>query len=251
MAAAKLRVGALASGGGTNLQAIMDAAADGSLDAEIRLVISNNSRSGALKRARAAGIPTAHLSAATHPDPDALDAAIADALANHGVDLIALAGYMKKLGARTLALFPNRVVNVHPSLLPKYGGRGMYGERVHAAVLAAGESETGVTVHLVNGEYDSGMILAQERVSVLEGDTPSTLAARVLEREHDVYPQTLQRIASGEMVLPQDAAGTLLDFWRSPWSRHLGDAGLANQARHPKSRTNSSQRIPSPFTGEG
>ena len=205
MAAAKLRVGALASGGGTNLQAIIDAITDGSLDAEIRLVISNNSRSGALKRARAAGIPTAHLSAATHPDPDALDSAIADALANRGVDLIALAGYMKKLGPRTLARFPNRIVNVHPSLLPKYGGRGMYGERVHAAVLAAGERETGVTVHIANGEYDSGMILVQERVPVLEGDTPSTLAARVLEREHVIYPQTLQRIALGEIVLPQDA----------------------------------------------
>ena len=202
---ATLRIGALASGGGTNLQAIIDAIADGSLDAEIRLVISNNSRSAALTRARASGIPTAHLSAATHPNPDALDAAIADALTNRGVRLVALAGYMKKLGPRTLARFPNRVLNVHPSLLPKHGGRGMYGERVHAAVLAAGERETGVTVHIANGEYDEGTILAQSRVPVMEGDTPSTLAARVLDLEHVIYPQTLRRIAAGEIFLTQDA----------------------------------------------
>ena len=202
---AKLLIGALASGGGTNLQAIMDAIADGSLDAEIRLVISNNSRSAALRRARAAGIPTAHLSAATHPTPDALDAAIADALTSRGVRLVALAGYMKKLGPKTLSRFPNRVLNIHPSLLPKHGGRGMYGERVHAAVLASGERETGVTVHIANGEYDEGEILAKESVPVMDGDTPSTLAARVLEREHVVYPQTLRRIAMGEIVLGGDA----------------------------------------------
>ena len=196
-----LPIGALASGGGTNLQAIMDAIADGRLDSEIRVVISNNSRSGAMRRARAAGIPTAHLSGAAHPDPDALDAAIADELANRGVRLVALAGYMKKLGPQTLARFPNRVVNVHPSLLPKYGGRGMRGERVHAAVLAAGERETGVTVHLANAEYDSGAIIAQERVPVLPGDSPHTLAARVLEREHALYPRTLQRVAAGEIDL--------------------------------------------------
>ena len=197
----KFPIGVLASGGGTNLQAIMDAIAGGRLDAEIRVVISNNSRALALKRARAAGIPTVHLSGATHPDPDALDAAIADALANRGVRLVALAGYMKMLGPRTLARFRNRVINIHPALLPKFGGRGMYGERVHAAVLAAGERETGVTVHLANGEYDSGAIIAQERVPVLAGDAPSALAARVLEREHAVYPQTIQRIAAGEIDL--------------------------------------------------
>ena len=131
----------------------------------------------------------------------ALDAATADALTNRGVQIVALAGYMKKLGPRTLARFRNRVVNVHPSLLPKYGGRGMYGERVHAAVLAARERETGVTVHIANGEYDEGAILAQESVPVMDGDTPSTLAARVLEREHVIYPETLRRIAMGEVVL--------------------------------------------------
>lgn len=198
---ARLRIGLLASGGGTNLQAIMDAIAEGRLDAEIVLAVSNNSRSGAIRRAQAAGIPTAHLSGATHPDPDALDAAMADALANRGAELVALAGYMKMLGPRTLARFRNRVLNVHPSLLPKFGGRGMYGERVHAAVLAAGERETGVTVHLADGEYDRGAIVAQSRVPVLPDDTPASLAARVLEREHVFYPQTLIGVADGEIDL--------------------------------------------------
>ena len=195
---ARLRIGVLASGGGSNLQAIIDAVADGRLDAEIVLVISNNSRSTALKRARDAGIPATHISGATHPDPDA---AIADALANRGVELAALAGYMKKLGARALGRFPNRVVNIHPALLPKFGGRGMYGGRVHAAVLAAGERETGVTVHLANGEYDRGPIIAQSRLPVFADDTPETLAARVLEREHVFYPEILRRIADGEIDL--------------------------------------------------
>ena len=198
---ARLRIGALASGGGSNLQAVIDAIADGRLDAEIVLAISNNSRSPALERARAAGIPAAHLSGATHPDPDALDAAIADALANRGVRLVAMAGYMKKLGPRTLGRFPNRVVNIHPSLLPKFGGRGMYGGRVHAAVLAAGERETGVTVHLANGEYDRGPVIAQSKLPVRADDTPATLAARVLEREHLFYPEILRRVADGEIDL--------------------------------------------------
>ena len=197
----KLPVGVIASHGGTNLQAIIDACADGSLDAQIRVVISNNSRSLALERARRAQIPTAHLSAVTHPDPTCLDAAIADALISHGVELVALAGYMKKLGPKTLRQYRNRVLNVHPALLPKFGGRGMYGERVHSAVLASGERISGVSVHLVDEEYDQGPVVAQTQVPVLPDDTPDTLATRVLEREHILYPQTIQRIASAQINL--------------------------------------------------
>ena len=198
---AKLPIGVIASHGGTNLQAIIDACADGTLDAEIRVVISNNSRSLALERARQAHIPTAHLSSVTHPDPNSLDAAIADALTTRGVELVALAGYMRKLGPETLRRFRNRILNVHPALLPKFGGQGMYGERVHSAVLAAGERVSGVSVHLVDEEYDRGPVIAQAEVAVLPGDTPDTLAARVLEQEHFLYPQTIQRIASGEIDL--------------------------------------------------
>ena len=108
---------------------------------------------------------------------------------------------MRKLGSKTLRRYRNRILNIHPALLPKFGGQGMYGERVHAAVLAAGESVSGVSVHLVDEEYDRGPVIAQIEVPVLPGDTPETLAARILEQEHALYPQTIQRIASGELKL--------------------------------------------------
>ena len=191
----------LASHGGTNLQAIIDSCRSGAIDGEVRVVISNNSRSLALERARRANIPACHLSGSAHPDPDRLDEAIAETLQRHGVQLVALAGYMKMLGPRTLDAYRNRILNVHPALLPKFGGRGMYGERVHEAVLASGDSVTGVTVHLVDEEYDHGPIVTQTQVPVLPGDTPDTLAARVLEQEHVLYPSTIQRIAAGEIDL--------------------------------------------------
>ena len=197
----KLPIGVIASHGGTNLQAIIDACANGSLHAEIRLVISNNSRAFALERARRARIPTAHLSSATHPNPDALDNAITQAMREHGVQIIALAGYMKKLGPRTLSEYENRILNIHPSLLPKFGGPGMYGHKVHAAVLAVGETESGATVHLVTAEYDQGPILAQAKVPVHPNDTPQTLAARILPHEHHLYPQTLQSLATNQTRL--------------------------------------------------
>ena len=197
----KLALGVLASHGGTNLQAIIDSCHNGAIDAVVRVVISNNSGAMALERARRADIPTAHLSSATHPDPDSLDEAIAGTLQRHGVQVVALAGYMKMLGPRTLGAYRNRILNVHPALLPRFGGQGMYGERVHRAVLESGDSVSGVTVHLVDEEYDRGPVVAQAEVPVLPGDTPDTLAARVLEQEHILYPQTIQRIATGELDL--------------------------------------------------
>ena len=196
-----LALGFLASHGGSNVQAILDAIARGDLPAEARVLISNNSQARVLERARAAGVPTAHLSSHTHPDADALDQAIADTLLGHGVELVVLAGYMRKIGPRVLAAYPNRIVNIHPALLPDFGGPGMYGMHVHQAVIAAGASQSGATVHLVNGEYDRGPILAQGRVPVMPGDTPETLQARVLETEHTLYTDTLRRIALGELEL--------------------------------------------------
>ena len=197
-----LRLGFLASHGGSNLQAILDAIDAGTLPAQAAVVICNNSTEAALGRAAAKGIPALHLSSKTHPDPDALDRAILAALQENAVNLVVLAGYMKKLGPRTLAAYTRRVLNVHPALLPKYGGRGMYGMRVHTAVVAAKEKESGATVHLVTDEYDEGPALAQARVPVLPGDTPEALAARVLEQEHRLYPDVLRRIAIGEITLP-------------------------------------------------
>ena len=190
------------------MQAVIDACRDGRLCAEPRVVISNNSRSGALRRAADAGIPHYHVSAVTHPDDDARDRAIVDILERHGVDLVVLGGYMKKLGPVTISRFRNRIVNVHPALLPRFGGRGFYGIAVHEAVLASGERATGATIHLVDEHLDHGAVLARRRVAVRDGDTPEALAARVLPVEHNLYVDTLQRIASGEIDLDAPAAQT-------------------------------------------
>lgn len=184
------------------MQAVIDACRSGRLDARPVVVISNNIDSGALERARTENIPCFHLSGRTHPDPEDLDREIVDVLLNHDVNLVILAGYMKKIGPVTLATFPGHVINIHPALLPEYGGQGMYGRRVHEAVLAAGARETGVTVHVVDPIYDHGPILAETRVRVKTSDSADTLAKRVLAVEHELYVDTIERIISGEIKLP-------------------------------------------------
>lgn len=208
-----LQLGFLASHGGSNMQAILDAISAGRLNAQARLVICNNSQAKALDRARQVGMPALHLSSTTHPDVQesgessgqalgqALDDAMAEAMGAHGVELIVCAGFMRKVGKRLLAAYPNHILNIHPALLPRHGGQGMYGIHVHQSVLAAGDKETGVTIHLVNNEYDRGPILAQAAVPVETGDTPETLQARVLRLEHILYAETLQKIAMGEISL--------------------------------------------------
>ena len=203
LACVTLHLGIFASHGGSNLQAILDAAANGTIDAVPVVVISNNSNSAALERARSAGVATAHLSMATHGEPEALDRALVETLRAHGVDLVVLAGYMRQLGPQTIAAYRNRILNIHPALLPKHGGAGFYGERVHTAVLAAGDTESGATVHLVDEEYDHGASLAQAKVPVLADDTPKALADRVLAVEHKLYVETIGRIAAGDLALPQ------------------------------------------------
>lgn len=198
---ATLRLGFLASHGGSNMQAIIDACKSGRLDANPCVVISNNSHSMALQRARNEGIPYYHISTLTHPGPQE-DEEILRNLRHHGVDTVILAGYMKKLGPVTLGAYRGRILNIHPALLPKFGGKDMYGKRVHEAVLAAGEKVTGVTIHLVDEHYDTGPILAQCQVPVLEGDTADSLAERVLKQEHVLYAETLQKICDGRIVLP-------------------------------------------------
>ena len=184
------------------MQAIIEACKTGALHATPAVVISNNADSGALSRAERESIPYYHLSAKTHPIPESLDRALLDALQAHEVDIVILAGYMKKLGEQTLARYAGALLNIHPALLPKFGGQGMYGIHVHEAVLAAGETETGVTIHLVTEEYDSGTIIGQEKVPVLQGDTPQTLQQRVLKTEHAFFPKVLQMIQSGEISIP-------------------------------------------------
>ena len=197
-----LRLGFLASHGGSNMQAILDACQDGRLTAAPAVVISNNSGSQSLTRARRAEVPAYHLSGKTHPEPDALDAAILDVLHRHQVNLVILVGYMRLLGPKTLAAYQRRILNIHPALLPSFGGKGLYGPAVHEAVLAAGDSETGVTIHIVDEQFDSGPIIAQVTVPVEKDDTTESLAARVLAQEHLLFVETLQRIERGELELP-------------------------------------------------
>lgn len=197
-----MRLGFLASHNGSNLQAILDACKSGAISAIPAIVISNNSGARALERARAATVATAHLSSVTHPMPEDLDQAILDALTANDVDLVVLAGYMKRLGPKTLAHYRGRVVNTHPALLPKYGGVGFWGARVHEAVLASGDKATGITIHVVDEQYDEGPIIAQREVPVLPGDDVDTLTARVKAAEHPFFVETIGRIAAGELKLP-------------------------------------------------
>jgi phosphoribosylglycinamide formyltransferase-1 len=184
------------------LQALIDGLAR-SPEAAVVIVISNNGDSGALRRARAAEIATAHLSSHTHPDSDALDAAVTETLSSHGVELLILAGYMKKLGARTLSTFAGRILNTHPALLPKFGGQGMYGMHVHRAVLAAGVMVTGVSVHVVTAEYDAGPVIAQREVPVDPSDTPESLAERVQAVERRLLVDVVLDVARGRIALPK------------------------------------------------
>jgi phosphoribosylglycinamide formyltransferase-1 len=196
-----MNIGVLASHNGSNLQAMIDAHENGKLDAKIVVVISNNSKSGALERARRHGIQYYHFSSKTHPDINFLDKAICNALEEAAVDVIFLAGYMKKLGALTLARFKGKILNTHPALLPKYGGKGMYGMNVHKAVIKSGEKESGVTIHIVDAEYDTGPVVCQCKANVSPNDTPELLCERVMNCERKFVVETLQKIASNEINL--------------------------------------------------
>ena len=195
----KLNLGFLASHGGSNMQAIIDACKNGKVNADACVVISNNSESTALQRAKKESIPGYHISTATHNDH--VDDSIIEVLEKHNVELVILAGYMKKLGDKVIERFKGRVLNIHPALLPKFGGKGMYGKFVHEAVLASGEKISGPTVHVVDLIYDHGRILAQKEVPVFPDDTIETLSARVLEQEHILFPETIHKIATGEIIL--------------------------------------------------
>ena len=188
------RIAVLASHGGSILQAILDACRTGELAAEVVLVIGNNSGSLALRRAAVAGVKPLHLSGKTHPGPGQLDLAIRDALLDAQADWVMLAGYMKKLGVNTLAAFPRRILNTHPALLPKHGGRGFYGRKVHQAVLDSGETESGATVHYVEGDYDTGPTIAQVHVPVHPHDAVEDLEARVQAAERELVVDTLRNL---------------------------------------------------------
>jgi formyltetrahydrofolate-dependent phosphoribosylglycinamide formyltransferase len=189
-----LRVAAVVSGRGSNLVALLHALGDGA-PAQVVLVLSNRAGAGGVELARSHGIPVHLLKDIADPEEwcRVLEAA--------RVDLVVLAGYLKRVPDAVVRAWRGRIINVHPALLPRHGGAGMYGRRVHEAVLAAGDSTSGATVHLVSEEYDQGDILAQGTVPVLSGDTPDTLAARVLAVEHKLLPATV--LALARAGLPQ------------------------------------------------
>lgn len=196
-----MNIAVFASHGGSDLQAIIDGCKSNQISANVAVVISNNGDSMALQRARFEAIPGYHLSARKFGSEDMLAEEILSVLSKYNVEMIFLAGYMRMLHKSILEKFKNRIFNIHPALLPKFGGKGMYGMNVHTAVIDAQEKETGVTIHRVNAEYDSGEIVAQTKVPVLEGDTPEVLAARVLEREHEFLVEVISDIVGGEISL--------------------------------------------------
>lgn len=192
-----MRLGILVSGRGSNLEAVLDAIAGGRLPAvEARLVIANRPEIRALEVAARAGVPWRLLARDDFPSVDARDAVIGQALADAGCDLALLAGYDQLLRPAYFAAFGGRTINIHPSLLPRHGGRGMVGLAVHAAVLAAGDAETGVTIHDVTPALDAGPPIVQERLPVLTGESPSDLAERVLEVEHRVLVEVLAELSA-------------------------------------------------------
>jgi phosphoribosylglycinamide formyltransferase-1 len=197
-----LQLGFLSSHGGSSMRGILTAIQAGNLAAHARIVISNNGDAPALDFARTMGVPAIHLSQKTLGTTGNIDSATAAALANHGVELVVLSGYLRKLGPITLTRYRGCILNIHPSLLPRYGGRGMYGRRVHEAVIAARETMSGVSIHIVDDIYDHGEIIARHEVPVELGDTPETLAHRIEALEPSFFVETLRRLADFSLKLP-------------------------------------------------
>lgn len=196
----KIRIGVLASGGGTNLQAIMDSCEKGEINGQVVIVISDNPNAFALERARRKGIkavaiPAAGLKREEH------ERLVNQHLLDEKVELVALAGYMRIMTPWIIDQWLGRMMNIHPALLPSFGGKGMYGEHVHRAVLEHGCKISGCTVHFVVPEVDGGPIILQECVPVLENDTPETLANRIHPVEHKLYPKAISLFADGKLKL--------------------------------------------------
>ena len=195
-------IGVLVSGSGTNLQAVIDAVASGKLRAKIGVVVSNVATAGALDRAKKAGVPTAVLDHKAHPSREAFDAAVVEVLRAHQVSCVVLAGFMRLITPVLLDAFPHRVVNIHPALLPAFPGI-----HAQAQALAYGVRISGCTVHLVDAGMDTGPILAQAAVPVLDGDDEASLRDRILVKEHELLPMVLQWLADDRIEVVAGAAG--------------------------------------------
>ncbi|MBU0982298.1 MAG: phosphoribosylglycinamide formyltransferase [candidate division Zixibacteria bacterium] len=198
------RIAVFLSGGGTGLQAFIDAVKRGDLAADITLVVSSTNKAYGLERARHANIDTFVYRPNKYATEEEAAGDLLARLAKHKVEFLALSGYLKLLPSAVVKAYSGRITNIHPALLPAYGGKGMYGRHVHEAVIAAGETESGATVHLVDEIYDHGRILEQARVPVLKEDTVDTLSRRVLAEEHKLYPAVLDKLIRGEYELTND-----------------------------------------------
>jgi phosphoribosylglycinamide formyltransferase-1 len=196
----RFRICVFASGRGSNLQAIIDGVEEGRLNCEIVFVLSNNSSSGALEIARRKNIPAYHLSEKVF-HKNSFEESLNDLLEKYEPDLIVLAGYMKLVPVSVIKKFQNRIINIHPALLPKFGGKGMYGMNVHNAVFQAGEKISGVTVHIVNENYDEGKIIYQEQIDISDCKSPVEIAEKVLKLEHKIYPEVIQKIIERKINL--------------------------------------------------
>jgi len=205
-----LKIAVFASGRGSNFEAILKAIRTGGIrGAGIVAVISNNPGSGALETARRNEIPALHISRTQFDSDGAFDAELLGALGKYGANFIVLAGYMKKVSPAVIAKFRNRIINIHPALLPEFGGKGMYGERVHRAVIDGGAKESGATVHMVDEVYDHGAVILQRKVPVSPDDTPETLAAKILKVEHEIYPEAIRLFAEGKIVIKDKTVSTV------------------------------------------
>ncbi len=193
-------IAVMVSGGGTDLQSVIDNIENGYIDnARIVLVISSKSDAYALERAKKHGINSIYIGKGNYEDPGKRTEAVIKALRAVKADLVVLAGYMSVLDSTIIEAFRNKIINIHPSLIPKYCGKGFYGSRVHEAVIAGKEKESGATVHFVDEGVDTGEIILQESVPVLSDDTPETLASRVLELEHRLLPEAVKMFCDGEL----------------------------------------------------
>lgn len=195
------RIAVFISGGGSNLQALIDGHKAGILSGKVVWVVSNKRKAYGLERAKKEGIETFVYKKKNYDSPESAGDDLFEKLRERNIDYIALAGYLQLLPEKVVKTYRNRIVNIHPALLPKFGGKGMYGHHVHEAVIAAGEKESGPSVHLVDEIYDNGKVLEQFKIPVLPDDTPDTLAARVLEQEHKLYPRVLEKLIKGKYEL--------------------------------------------------
>jgi phosphoribosylglycinamide formyltransferase-1 len=184
------------------MRAIVAAIRAGELNAEARLVVSNNADCPAMEFARAEGLPCRHISATTEGGAEASDRVIAEAMQAAGAELLVLSGYMRPVGPETLARYKGRILNIHPSLLPSHGGKGLYGRRVHEAVYAAGDKTSGATIHVVDDRYDTGPIIAQQAVTLEPPGTADDIERKVTAIEPALYVRTLKRISEGDLRLP-------------------------------------------------